>query len=144
MPVRFKMKLHVIKNEKDYLAYLQKAEELWDSKKGTENGDLLEVLTILIEKYEDEHYPIQKPNPVDAIKFRMEQASMNQTDLGNLLGGRSRASEILNYKRHLSLQMIRVLNSRLNIPGEVLISNYELHKPKSSKSKAKKIFAKTG
>jgi HTH-type transcriptional regulator/antitoxin HigA len=138
------MKLNVIKNEIEYQAYLQKVEDIWDSEKGTENGDLLEVLSILIEKYEDEHYPIQKPNPIEAIKFRMEQTSMNQTGLGNILGGRSRASEILNYKRHLSLQMIRELNKKLNIPSEVLITNYKLQKSKSNKSNDKKMLAKTG
>jgi len=70
------MKLHVIKNEKEYLTSLNKAEELMDAKKGTEKGDLLEVLSILIEKYENEHYPIEKPNPIDAIKFRMEQGAI--------------------------------------------------------------------
>jgi HTH-type transcriptional regulator/antitoxin HigA len=99
-------------------------ENIFDAKKGTPKGDELEILSLLIEKYEDEKFPIDLPDPVEAIKFRMEQMGMTQTDLANIVGQKSRASEILNRKRKLSLEMIRQLHQQWHIPTEVLVQAY--------------------
>ncbi len=118
------MKLKLIKNEKDYIQALERLEKIFDAKKGTKEGDELEILGILIEKYEEEYFPIDMPDPIEAIKFRMEQLDYNQNDLADLIGQKSRASEILNRKRKLSLDMIRKLSATLRIPSEVLIQAY--------------------
>ena len=118
------MKIKPIKTEKDYNQALERLEEIFDAKKGTAKGDELEVLSLLIEKYEDEKFPIDLPDPIEAIKFRMEQTGMTQTDLANIVGQKSRASEILNRKRKLSLDMIRQLHQQWHIPTEVLIQAY--------------------
>ena len=103
---------------------MERLEMIFDAKKGTPQGDELEVLSILIEKYEDEHFPIWLPDPIEAIKFRMEQLGYNQVDLAKVVGLKSRASEILNGKRKLSLEMIRQLHDKLRIPTDVLIQPY--------------------
>jgi HTH-type transcriptional regulator/antitoxin HigA len=103
---------------------MKRLEKIFDSKPGTPDGDELEILSILIEKYESAHFVIDFPDPIEAIKFRMEQLGYNQTDLANVIGFKSRVSEILTKKRKLSLDMIRKLNSSLNIPTEVLIKEY--------------------
>jgi HTH-type transcriptional regulator/antitoxin HigA len=118
------MTIKPIKNKKDYQKALERLEIIFDSKKGTTEGDELEVLGILIEKYEEEHFPIGFPDPIEAIKFRMEQMGYNQTDLAKVVGLKSRASEILNKKRKLTLEMIRLLHDSLKIPTEVLIQSY--------------------
>jgi HTH-type transcriptional regulator/antitoxin HigA len=118
------MTLKLIKTKKDYQISLARLEEIFDAKPGTPEGDELEVLGILIEKYEQENYPIALPDPIEAIKFRMEQLGYNQSDLANVVGLKSRASEILNKKRKLTLEMIRNLHDRLHIPTDVLIQNY--------------------
>ncbi len=103
---------------------MERLEVIFDAKLGTPESDELEVLGILIEKYEDMHFPIGLPDPIEAIKFRMEQMGYNQSDLAKIVGLKSRASEILNRKRKLSLEMIRQLHERLNIPTDVLIQTY--------------------
>lgn len=118
------MTIKPIKTKKDYQNALERLEVIFDSKQGTPCGDELEILGILIEKYEEEHFPIGFPDPIEAIKFRMEQLGYNQTDLAKIVGLKSRASEILNKKRKLSLEMIRLLHNKLNIPTEVLIQAY--------------------
>jgi HTH-type transcriptional regulator/antitoxin HigA len=118
------MKITPIHNEKDYQNALERLEEIFDSKKGTEQGDELEILSILIDKYENENFPIGMPDPIEAIKFRMEQMGMKQKDLAEVVGFKSRVSEILNKKRKLTLEMIRKLNITLHIPTEVLIQDY--------------------
>ena len=118
------MNIKPIKNKKDYEQALARLEVIFDSKKGTDQGDELEILGMLIENYENEKFPVGFPDPIEAIKFRMEQLGYTQTDLANVLGLKSRASEILNRKRKLSLEMIRQLHERLNIPTEVLIQAY--------------------
>jgi HTH-type transcriptional regulator / antitoxin HigA len=118
------MTIKPIKTESDYQDALARLEIIFDARKGSKNGDELEILGILIENYENEHFPIGMPDPVEAIKFRMEQLNYNQSDLANIFGIKSRASEILNKKRKLSLEMIRQLHSKLNIPTEVLIQAY--------------------
>ena len=120
----FKMNIKPIKTKKDYDQALERLEFIFDAKKNTPKGDELEVLGVLINNYENENFPIGFPNPIEAIKFRMEQLGYNQTDLANVVGLKSRASEILNHKRKLSLDMIRQIHDRLNIPTEVLIQAY--------------------
>lgn len=90
----------------------------------SEESDELEVLSILIKEYENEHFPIPKPHPIEAIKFRLDQMGIPESELSEILGARSRKSEILSGKRKLSLAMIRKLNKKLNIPAEVLIREY--------------------
>lgn len=118
------MKIKPIKTKKDYDQALERLELIFDAKRGTDEGDELEVLGILIEQYENERFPIDLPDPIEAIKFRMEQMGYTQTDLANAVGLKSRASEILNKKRKLSLEMIRQLHDKFNIPTDVLIQSY--------------------
>ena len=118
------MTIKPIKTKKDYQQALNRLEIIFDAKKGTVEGDELEVLGILIDKYENERFPIGFPDPIEAIKFRMEQMGYNQADLAKVVGLKSRASEILSKKRKLSLDMIRQLHERLNIPTDVLIQSY--------------------
>ncbi|WP_299557203.1 helix-turn-helix domain-containing protein [Seonamhaeicola sp.] len=118
------MKITPIRNEKDYQNALNRLEVIFDAKKGTEQGDELEILSILIDRYENENFPIGMPDPIEAIKFRMEQMGMKQKDLAEIVGFKSRVSEILNKKRKLTLDMIRKLNTTLHIPTEVLVQDY--------------------
>lgn len=118
------MKLKPIKTEQDYNQALERLEKIFDATPGTKDGDELEILGILIENYENEHYSIELPDPIEAIKFRMEQLKYSQNDLAEVIGLKSRASEILNRKRKLSLEMIRKLTEKLHIPSEVLIQAY--------------------
>jgi len=118
------MNLKPIKTEEDYFQALERLEKIFDAKPGTKDGDELEILGILIEKYENENFPIELPDPIEAIKFRMEQLNYSQNDLAEVIGLKSRASEILNKKRKLSLEMIRKLTEKLHIPSEVLIQPY--------------------
>lgn len=118
------MRLKLIKTEKDYNKALERLEVIFDAKPGTEEYDELEVLSLLIDNYEEENFPIEMPDPIDAIKFRMEQMDYSQNDLAEIIGLKSRASEILNKKRKLTLSMIRNLHEKLNIPTEILIQAY--------------------
>ncbi len=103
---------------------MERLEVIFDAKRGTDEGDELEILAIVIDKYENESFPIGMPDPIAAIHFRMEQMGLKQKDLVNIIGFKSRVSEIMNKKRKLTLEMIRKLNTELNIPTEVLIQNY--------------------
>lgn len=118
------MTIKPIKTEKDYEQALHRLEAIFDAKPNTPEGDELEVLGILIDEYEQSYFPIGLPDPIEAIKFRMEQMNYNQNDLANVIGLKSRASEVLNRKRKLSLSMIRNLHNKMNIPTEVLIQPY--------------------
>ena len=118
------MNIKTIKTEKDYANALKRVEMLFDASSVTAEGDELEVWGILIDQYEKAHFPIDLPDPIEAIKFRMEQMGYNQSDLAKIVGLKSRASEILNRKRKLSLEMIRQLHESLNIPTDVLIQSY--------------------
>jgi HTH-type transcriptional regulator/antitoxin HigA len=118
------MNISPIRSDKDYNKALQRLEDIFDAKPETKNGDELDILSILIDKYENEHFPIGMPDPVEAIKFRMEQMGMKQKDLIALIGFKSRVSEILNRKRKLTLDMVRKLSKALHIPTEVLIQEY--------------------
>jgi len=118
------MDIKVIKTEEDYRQALKRLEDIFHAPVDTPEGDEAEVLSILIEKYEDEHYSIGAPDPIEAIKFRMEQMGMNNQDLAEIIGYKSRVSEIFSRKRKLSLKMIRNLHEKLNIPYESLIADY--------------------
>ncbi|MBL7914899.1 MAG: helix-turn-helix domain-containing protein [Bacteroidia bacterium] len=118
------MNWKVIKTEKDYQIALKRLEVIFDSKKGSKNGDELELLSLLIDNYEKEKFPIDLPDPIEAIKFRMEQLGYSQKDLTEVIGLKSRVSEILNRKRKLTLEMIRKLHAVLGIPTEVLVREY--------------------
>ena len=116
------MEIKPIKTEADYEATLSEIEKLWDSEADTPESDRLDILVTLVEAYETKHYPIDPPDPVDAIKFRMEQMGLTDKDLGQYMGGRGRVTKILNRQLPLSLDMIRQLHKNLGIPAEVLIS----------------------
>jgi|SRR6185312_9913466 len=118
------MNIKPIKTEKDYQAALKRLETIFDAKPNTAQGDELEILSLLIEKYEDLHYPINAPDPIEAIKFRMEQMGYKQKDLAEVIGYKGHVSEILNRKRKLSLAMVRNLHEKLNIPLESLVQEY--------------------
>jgi len=118
------MKLKPIRTEEDYNNALKRLDKIFDSEPNTKHGDELEILALLIEDYENKHYPIGPPDPIEAIKFRMEQMNINQKELGEIVGYKSRASEILNKKRKLTLKMIRQLSAKLNIPTEILVKEY--------------------
>jgi len=116
------MNIKVIKTEEDYNQALKRLEVIFDAPIDSTEGDEAELLSILIEKYEDEHYPIEAPDPIEAIKFRMEQMDMNNQDLAEIIGYKSRVSEIFNHKRKLTLNMIRNLHKKLKIPYESLMA----------------------
>lgn len=116
------MTIKPIKKERDYQTALKEIERLWDAKPNTPKGDRLEVLATLVEAYEQKHYKVEPPDPVEAIKFRMEQLGLKSSDLAKILGGRSRVSEVLNRKRKLTVNMMRSLRKRLDIPAESLLA----------------------
>jgi HTH-type transcriptional regulator/antitoxin HigA len=118
------MNIKLIKTRKDYQTALTRLEEIFDAKKNTPEGDESELLAILIEHYENQHFPIDLPDPIEAIKFRMEQMGYTQNDLAEIIGQKSRASEVLNRKRKLSLEMIRQIHETMNIPTDVLVQAY--------------------
>ncbi|MEQ8361711.1 MAG: transcriptional regulator [Cyclobacteriaceae bacterium] len=115
-----------IRSEAEYRKALDELKVLFMAPKGTEAYDRAEILEILIEDYEEKHYPIEDPDPIEAIKYSMEESGMNQKDLGRILGDKAKASLILNRKRKLSLSMIRNLHASLKIPLDVLIKDYPL------------------
>jgi HTH-type transcriptional regulator / antitoxin HigA len=121
MQKRCDMEIRPIKTKKDHQRAVKEIERLWGSPPGSEDGDKLEILVTLVSAYDDEHYPIDPPDPVDAIQFRMEQMGLKRADLEPLLGSRARVAEILNRRRPLSISMIRSLHQHLGIPAEVLI-----------------------
>src|ERR1700680_3869464 len=110
-----------IRTKRDYEAALKEVDRLWGAKAGTRDGDRLDVLATLMEAYEAEHYPMDPPDPIEAIKFRMEQQGLTRRDLEEIIGTRTRIAEVLNRKRGLSIAMIRRLHERLGISAEVLI-----------------------
>jgi len=116
------MDIRPIKTEKDYDTTISRIEKLWGAEKDTVEGDELDLLVTLVESYEIKHYPIAPPDPVDAIKFRMEQMGMTKADMVKYLGSQSRVSEILNRKRSLTLGMMKSLYKGLKISPEILLS----------------------
>lgn len=115
------MDIRPIRGEADYERALQRVEELWDSVEGSAESDELDILATLIEAYEREHYPVDLPDPVQAIKFRLEQTGKDSRALIGIIGGRTRVYEVMRGKRPLSLNMIRNLHEKFDIPAEVLI-----------------------
>ena len=116
------MEIRPIKTEEDYNTSIHRIEVLWGAKKDTPQGDELDLLVTLVESYEMKHYPIAPPDPVDAIKFRMEQMDMTKADMVQYIGSQSRVSEILNGRRKLTLGMIKALYKGLRIPAEILLA----------------------
>lgn len=122
------MNLKPIKTEKDYQKALERLEVIFDAPIDTKEGDEAEILSLMIENYENEHYPIEAPDPIEAIKIRMEELNLRQKDLVGIIGGKSRVSEILNKKKRLTVDMIRELERLLQISASVLVNNYQLTK----------------
>ena len=118
--------MKLIKTKEDYQAALKRMEILFDAPIGTPESDEADVLALLIDAYETQHYPIEAPDPIEAIKIRMEEMQLRQVDLIDAIGGKSRVSEILNKKRKLSVEMIRNLASRLHLSANSLIGDYQL------------------
>ena len=118
------MEIKPIKTENDYFKSLKSVEALWGSKRDTPEGDELDLLVTIIEAYEMKHYPIAPPDPIDAIKFRMEQMGMTKTDLAKYLGSQSRVSEVLSRKRKLTLKMVKSLYKGLKISAEILLADH--------------------
>lgn len=119
------MNIKPIRTEDDYRAALADIDRLMDAEPDTPEGDRLDVLATLVEAWEEKHVPIEEPDPIEAIRHRMEALGMNRKELEALIGGRSRVSEVLNRKRPLSLTMIRRLSETLRIPAGALIRSYE-------------------
>ena len=122
------MNVKPIKSDKDYRNALERLEVIFDAPIDTKEGDEAEILSLLIENYENEHYPIEAPDPIEAIKIRMEELNMRQKDLVGIIGRKSRVSEILNRKKRLTVDMIRELEQILQISASVLVNNYQLSK----------------
>ena len=120
------MEINPIKTEKDYDLALERINILFDAKPNTKEGDELDILVTLVEKYEQIHYPIPEPDPIEAIKFMMEQNGLTAADLGVILNSRSRVTEIFKRKRALTIKQIRVLKETLHIPASTLIKEYAL------------------
>jgi len=122
------MQIRPIRTVEDNQAALARIEELWDAEPNTPEGDELEVLATLVSAFEEEHYPIEAPDPIEAIKFRMEQQGLKDKDLVPFLGQRSRVTEVMSRKRGLSITMIRKLHTGLRIPVDCLVKEYQLAK----------------
>lgn len=130
MPRQFKnkMMLKPIKSEIDYDEALARLEVIFDAPPESKEGDEAEILSLLVENYENQHYPITAPDPIEAIKIRMEEMNLKQKDLVGVIGGKSLVSEILNKKKKLNVDMIRELERILKISASVLVNNYQLSK----------------
>ena len=116
------MEIKLIKTEPDYNDALQRIESLWGAKKNSLEGDELDLLCTIVEAYEMKHFPILPPDPIDAIKFRMEQMNMTKSDMAKYFGSQSRVSEILSRKRQLTLKMVKTLYKGLKIPADILLA----------------------
>lgn len=120
------MELKPIKTDIDYRLALKKLEEIFDAKPGTVESDELEILGLMVDNYENDNFPIEAPDPIEAIKIRMEEMHLRQVDLVPEIGGKNRVSEVLNRKRRLTVGMIRNLAIRLNLSVDLLIKDYQL------------------
>ena len=116
------MEITLIRTEAQYQAALRRIRELWDADPDTPEADELEIMAMLVTKYEEEHYPIEEPDPIEYIKVRMEELGLSQEDLVPYMGDKSNISKVLNRKRSLSLEMIRNLHRGLRFPLEALIA----------------------
>jgi len=129
MQTQFKrviMNIKPIKSESDYREALKRLEVIFDAAVGTQESDEADVLGLMVDEYEKKHYQIEAPDPIEAIKIRMEEMQLKQVDLVNEIGGKSRVSEILNRKRKLTVDMIRKLTKKLSLSPELLINDYQL------------------
>jgi len=124
------MNIEPLKTNKDYEKALKRMELLFDAPEGTVESDEADILALIIDDYEKKHFPIEAPDPIEAIKIRMEEMHLKQSDLVNEIGGKSRVSEILNRKRKLTVDMIRNLTSRLNLSANILVKDYQLNRKK--------------
>lgn len=122
------MNIKPIKNEFDYQLSLERLDKIFDTKVGTIESDEADILALMIDEYEKSNYPIDAADPIEAIKIRMEELDLKQKDLIDIIGGKSRVSEVLNRKRKLTLEMIRNLTVKLNLSVELLIGDYQLVK----------------
>jgi HTH-type transcriptional regulator/antitoxin HigA len=120
------MNIKLIKTDTDYQKALKRLEEIFDAKIGTPESDEADILGLMVDEYEKKHYHIDAPDPIEAIKIRMEEMQLTQVDLADAIGGKNRVSEILNRKRKLTVEMIRNLTKRLNLSAGLLIHDYEL------------------
>ena len=118
------MELKIIKSKKDYLKSLERFEEVFQAKVGTRESDEADLLSLLIKVYEDKHFVIEASNPLEAIRYRMKEQGLSNSDLAVILGFKSRVTDIFNRNRKLSLGLIRKLNQQLNIPLEILVKEY--------------------
>jgi HTH-type transcriptional regulator / antitoxin HigA len=129
MQTRFKkkaMNIKLIKTEEDYQRALKRLEKIFDAKTGTIESDEADILGLMIDEYEKKHYYIDSPDPIEAIKIRMEEMQLKQVDLADVIGGKNRVSEVLNRKRKLTVEMIRNLTIKLNLSPGLLIRDYKL------------------
>ena len=122
------MNIRPIKTKEDYQMSLKRLEVIFDAPIGTVESDEADILGLMIDEYERKHYPIESPDPIEAIKIRMEEMQLKQIDLIDAIGGKSRVSEILNRKRKLTVEMIRKLTPRLNLSPGLLINDYQLNR----------------
>jgi len=120
------MNINPIKTETDYRLALKRLAEVFDASVGTVESDEADILGMLVDEYEKKHYPIEAPDPIEAIKIRMEEMHLKQVDLIDAIGGKSRVSEILNRKRKLTVEMIRNLTKRLSLSPDLLITDYQI------------------
>jgi len=120
------MNIKLIKTEADYQAALNRLEAIFDAKIGTPESDEADILGLMVDEYEKKHYHIEAPDPIEAIKIRMEEMQLKQVDLADAIGGKNRVSEVLNRKRKLTVEMIRNLTKRLNLSPGLLIHDYKI------------------
>lgn len=120
------MEIKPIKTELDYQVSLTELDELFDAPIGTKESDYADILALLVDEYEKKHFPIEAPDPIEAIKIRMEEMHLKQKDLASVIGGNNRVSEVLNKKRKLTVEMIRSLTAKLNLSPSILIKDYQL------------------
>jgi len=120
------MKIKPIKTESDYQLALKRLDKIFNEAVGTPESDEADILGVLIDEYEKKYYPIDSPDPIEAIKIRMVELQLKQIDLVNEMGGKSRVSEVLNRKRKLTVEMIRKLTRKLNLSADILITDYQL------------------
>jgi HTH-type transcriptional regulator/antitoxin HigA len=120
------MNIKLIKTEADYQTALKRLEEIFDAKIGTTESDEADILGLMVDEYEKKHYLIDAPDPIEAIKIRMEEMQLKQVDLADVIGGKNRVSEVLNRKRKLTVEMIRNLTKKLNLSPGLLIRDYKL------------------
>ncbi|MCB0502981.1 MAG: transcriptional regulator [Bacteroidetes bacterium] len=120
------MSIKPIKTDKDYFNALKRLEVIFDAPINSKEGDEAEILSLLIENYENQYFPIEAPDPIEAVKIRMEEMNLKQKDLVGVIGGKSRVSEVLNKKKKLTVDMIRELEKLLKISASALVNEYKL------------------